>query len=306
MHKIGFVGLGMMGLPMARHLAEARAAVEVHDVRKEPVAAALAQRGVSAASSPSGMAASCGIVFTCLPSVEAIRQVYLADDGLVKGAREGLIVCELSTTSPELSAELQRELARRGAEYIEAMMIGPPSAAAAREIFFIVGGDQKLVPRIEPALAAMGRGFRRVGPVGSASRAKLLHNALGMIHAAAACEVLALCFKVGVDPDAFVEVVKESAKSRGIGYSTFFDVHASDIVNGRESGAGKLCIGAKDTALARSLAQSVRYPTPLLEEAHAMFDEAMRAGWGEREYIVVAKVIERRLGETIFRSAPRP
>lgn len=301
MGRTGFIGLGMMGLPMSIHLARAGMAVCACDVRADAVNAALAAPGVTAADTPQAVAEACAITFTCLPGPETIRRVYLGDRGLTSGVREGSIVCELSTTSPELSAELQQALASHGAEYVEATMIGPPSAAAGKEVFFVVGGHDAALSRLEPLLLAMGRGLQHVGPVGAASRAKLLHNALGMIHAAATCEVLAMCFKVGVDPDAFVQVVKQAAKSRGIGYSTFFDLHASDIVNGRESGAGRLYIGAKDAHLARLLAESVGYPAPLLREADGMFEEAMRLGWGEREYTVVAKVIERRLGEAIFR-----
>lgn len=298
--KAGFVGLGMMGLPLARLLASAADEVAVHDVRSAPLEAARASAGISSVRSAGNLAASCEIVFTCLPSPEAIRSVYLGEEGLIHSARAGLIVCELSTSSPELCAELHRALALRGAAYVEAMMIGPPAAAAAREVFFIASGDAALEPRVAPALTAMGRGFRWVGGIGSASRAKLLHNALGMIHAVAACEVLGLCLKIGVDPDAFVEIVRESPKSRGIGYSTFFGMHAADIVHGRRSGAGKLYIAAKDTALACSLGASVTYPTPLLDVAAAAFDEAVRAGWGEREFTAVAEVIEHRLGERIF------
>lgn len=296
----GFIGLGMMGLSMAYHLARAVREVRVFDIREAAMSAALVQPGVRAAASPGEIAASCAMVFTCLPSLEAIREVYMAREGLVHGARRGQIVCELSTTNPELSAEIAQQLERRGAAYLEAMIIGQPPAAAARELFFIVGGDEATAARVLPALQAMGRGFRRVGGVGSASRAKLLHNALGMMHAGAACEVVALCLKVGIDVDAFIEIVRESPKSRGIGYSSVFDWFAADIAHGRGSGAGKLYIAAKDMELARSLAASAELPTPLLDEAAAMFSEALGAGWGEREFTFVARVIERRTGRTIF------
>lgn len=296
----GFIGLGSMGLPLARHLAAAGAQVAAYDVRKEALEHACTEAGIRAAPHPADLAQTCDLVFTCLPDPQAIRDVYLGTQGLVAAARDGLIVCELSTCSPELCAEMSAALARRGAAYAEAMMIGPPASAAARKLFFVAAGDRSLEACIAPALVAMGRGYRWVGETGSASRAKLLHNALGLIHAYAACEVLGLCLKAGIDVDAFIDIVRESAHSGGIGYSTFFDMYAADIAHRRTSGTGKLYIAAKDTALARAFGAEQRYPTPLLDVAWAAFDEALQAGWGEREFTAVAEVIERRLGEHIF------
>ncbi len=298
--RAGFVGLGAMGMPLARRLAAAGRPVAAYDVREEALEIACADAGIHAAPHPANLAQTCAVVFTCLPDPQAIRDTYLGAQGLVAGARDGLVVCELSTCSPELCAEMSAALARRGAIYVEAMMIGPPAAAAAGKVFFVAAGDRSLEAHVAPALAAMGRGYRWVGETGAASRAKLLHNALGLIHSYATCEVLGLCLKAGIDADAFVDIVRQSAHSGGIGYSMFFDMYATDIVNRRASGTGKLYIAAKDTALARELGAGQHYPTPLLDVAWAAFDEALQAGWGEREFTAVAEVIERRLGERIF------
>lgn len=298
--RAGFIGLGMMGLPMARNLAGVAVEVLVHDVQADAVAAAVSHPRITALSGPRQIAASCGIVFTCLPSPQAVRQVHLGRNGLLAGAHDGLIVCELSTTSPELSMEVGSALAKRGARYVETMMIGPPATARSGELFFIVGGDEALGQHIEPALAAMGRGWHWVGGLGGASRAKLLHNALGMIHMAATAEIMGLCMVTGIDPDAFADIIRQSPKSEGIGYSTVFDLFSTSIAHGFPTGTGKLNIAAKDTKLARALAERASYPTPLLDDASAMFQEAMDAGLGEHEYTRVSKVVEARFGSTIF------
>jgi 3-hydroxyisobutyrate dehydrogenase-like beta-hydroxyacid dehydrogenase len=298
--RVGFVGLGMMGLPMARHLADEAKEVLVHDVRPDAVAAAAEHPRIRAAGSLGDIASACDMVFTCLPGPDIVRSVHLDRGGLLAEAREGSIAVELSTTSPDLSEEIEAAYAQKSAHYVEAMMIGPPATAMSRQLFFILGGDPALRPPVEAALGAMGRGVSFVGGIGAASRAKLLHNGLGMIHMAATVEIMGLCMAIGVDPDSFIEVVRQSPKSNGIGYSTVFDLYAASVVHQKTTGTGKLYIAEKDLRLATRLAHEVGYGTPLLDEAAALFDEALRAGLGEDEYSRVATVVERRYGRPLF------
>ena len=179
-------------------------------------------------------------------------------------------------------------------------MIGPPASAESAQLFFIVAGDDAVVETVSHLLKVMGRAFRHVGAIGNSTRAKLLHNALGMIHAVATCEVMALCLQVGIDPLVFIDIVREAAKSRGVGYSTFFDMHAEDIALGREHGAARLYIAAKDAHLAHDLAASVGFDAPLLAEADRTFAAGLATGLGDREYTAVATVIERRNHRKIF------
>ena len=296
----GFVGLGMMGLPLVRHLAESADRILVQDTRPEAVAEASGHCRIEAAQSLRAIATDCGIIFTCLPGPDVLRPVHLDPEGLAVGAQAGQIVVELSTTIPELSAEIASVYADRAAHYIEAMMIGPPVTAEARQLFFIAGGDETVRPRVEAALSAIGRGTSWVGEVGMASRAKLLHNGLGMIHMAATAEIMGLCMASGIDPDAFIEIIRQSPKSKGIGYSTVFDLYAASIAHGHATGTGKLYLAAKDTKLAGSMARKIDYRTPLLDNAAAMFNEAMELGLGEDEYTLVSKVVEQRFGSAIF------
>ncbi|MGQ0543856.1 MAG: NAD(P)-binding domain-containing protein [Betaproteobacteria bacterium] len=117
--RTGLIGLGTMGLPMACNLARALREVLVFDIREDRIAAAVMGSGVRAAASVADIAASCGLVFTCLPSVEAILQVHLGQGGLLNGARGGQIVCELSTKDQDLSIEIGDQFERRGAAYLE-------------------------------------------------------------------------------------------------------------------------------------------------------------------------------------------
>lgn len=306
MDTVGFIGLGMMGGPMSRNLARAGTRVVVHDVDRARVAQACETSGVDAAASAAECASRADVLFTCLPSLDAIESVYRSADGVIAGVRPGTLCCELSTTTPELSAAMAAALSEKGARYAECTMIGPPSAAQNGDVFFIVGAEETDAARMAPLLQPMGRGWRRVGPVGTATRTKLLHNALGVIHAVATCEILGLCLTAGVDPMAFVDVVKEAGKSRGIGYSMFFDLHARDIAMGQEQGAGRLYIAAKDAHLARDFARALGYQAPMLAEADRMFAAAVDAGLADREFTAVARMIEAREGRTIFPKAGDP
>jgi 3-hydroxyisobutyrate dehydrogenase-like beta-hydroxyacid dehydrogenase len=294
MGHLGFVGLGMMGLPMVRNLARHGRPIVVHDLDPEAMRSACMSPGVTSAATPADCAAGADVVFTCLPSPAAIESVSLGERGLLAAASPGLLACELSTTTPELSVEMAARWASRGGRYIESAMIGPPSAAEAAELFFVVAGPADDAARVAPMLATMGRGSRHVGGVGDAMRTKLLHNALGMIHTIATCEVLGLCERAGVDAQAFVDVVEEAGRSRGIGWSMFFHLHARDIASGRERNAARLHIAAKDAHLAHEFAQALGYDAPLIDEADRAFAAAMAAGFARHEFTAVARVVARR------------
>ena len=301
--NIGFIGVGMMGLPMVQNLIRSGRKVIVCEAAQDRREIAARLAGLQIVGSPSEVVAHSDVVFTCLPNTDAIRQVYFGPDGICARGGSGKVACELSTTSPDLSNEVATALAKNGTKYLEATMIGPPASAESAQLYFIVAGEDAVVATVEPFLRIMGRAFRHVGTIGNATRAKLLHNALGMIHAVATCEVMALCFQVGVDPLAFVDIVRQAAKSRGVGYSTFFDMHAEDIARGREQGAGRLYIAAKDAHLAHDLAASVGFDAPLLAEADRTFAAGIAAGLGNLEYTAITRVIEQRMGRKIFPSS---
>ena len=226
--EIGFIGLGRMGGAMARNLAKAGRAVRVFDVDSAAVAR-LAGGGVRAAASPADVAAGAAAVFTALPNDDIVRGTYLGERGILAGAERGLVTCDCSTVSPEVSQEIAAAARGRGVSHLDTPMLGSSPQAESGEIFFMVGGEPDALRAVQPMLDVMGRLTMHVGPSGTGNRIKLLHNALGAVNAVAVAESLALCTALGVDPRTYYEVVKNGG---GMAYSTYFDRRAMRVVEG--------------------------------------------------------------------------
>jgi 3-hydroxyisobutyrate dehydrogenase len=294
--KVGFIGLGTMGMPMTANLARAGMPLVVHDA--SPAAAAEAGRlaGVSVAGSGEEVASQVAVLFTCLPNDAIVREAYLGPGGIAAGARAGLITCDCSTVSPEVTAELAAALGRRGVHHMDTPMLGSRPQAVEGQIFFIVGGDAARVEAIAPYLAIMGRQHMYVGGPGMANRVKLVHNGLAAVTSVAVAEALAVAVQAGVDPGVFYEVVRAGG---GMAHGTYFERRARRILDGDFSPTFLLELMRKDATLALALAQSVKVPAPMLEEARRTYDEAVERGWGREDFSAVTHVIERRIGRAL-------
>ena len=288
---VGFIGLGQMGLPMVRNLSEAGFSVSAFDLNAGICADAGALPGVSVADSPAEVAGQAPVVFTCLPSADAARAVYLGEDGIAAGAERGLVTCDCSTMAPEVSISLAEKLGDAGIHHLDAPIFGIPTQAQSGEVFFAISGEEAHVGDIAPFLEAMGRGYRHVGKSGVAHTMKILQNGLGMAHAALTSEILVICERLGVDTETFIDLV---GQARGLGLSVFFERYATALATGEKTNAGLLPISAKDTALARGLAHEVGLPAPILEETAAVFQEAMENGWADEELTVVSRIARQR------------
>ena len=283
-----------MGLPMATNAANAGHRVFAVDIAGAACRAAAAVPGIEVAPSPAVAARRAPVVFTCLPSSDAVRSVYLGDAGIAASARPGLLTCDCSTIDPSVAGSIREELEAHGARHLDAPIFGAPQHAQEAQVFFAVSGSESDLAVIAPVLETMSRGHRYVGGDGTACTIKALQNGLGMVHAAATGEVLALCRRLGLDVMTFIDVVVEAG---GIGCSKYFEDYARPAAEGSDSGSGRLYIGAKDAALARDLARQALLGLPILEAAADAFSAAMEAGWAEEEFTAVSRIIERRAGD---------
>ena len=291
-----------MGLPMASNVAGAGHRVFAVDISGAARGAAAAVPGIEVVASPAVAARRSPIVFTCLPSAETVRSVYLGDAGIAASARPGLLTCDCSTIDPSVAGSIRAGLVAKGARHLDAPIFGSPRQARDGQIFFAVSGSEPDAAAIAPALEAMGRGHRYVGADGTACAIKALQNGLGMVHATATGEVLALCSRLGVDVATFIDIVIEAG---GTGRSKYFEDYAHTAAKGGDSGSGRLYIGAKDAALARDLARQASLDLPILEAAADVFAAALEAGWGEEEFTAVSRVIERRANRSPNREGGR-
>jgi 3-hydroxyisobutyrate dehydrogenase len=296
--RVGFIGLGTMGGPMATNLAKAGKPPVVFDASAAAVKAVAAQPGVTAAKSPADVAAQVAVLFTCLPNDAIVKAVYTGPDGIASGARPGLVTCDCSTVSPDATLEVASAVAAKGASHMDTTMLGSQPQAVSGEIFFMIGGDQTKVATIEPYLAIMGRLHMYVGPSASGNKVKLLHNGLGAVTAVAVAETLAACVQAGVDRDIFYDVV---CKGGGMAYGTYFERRAKRIFDGDFSPTFMAELMLKDAGLALELARAVQVPTPILEETRRTYQAAVDNGWGKEDFSAVTHVIEKRIGRKLSR-----
>jgi 3-hydroxyisobutyrate dehydrogenase-like beta-hydroxyacid dehydrogenase len=299
--EIGFVGLGRMGFPMARNLARAGYQVHAHDVAPEAMRRAAGVAGVVAHASPREVAAAATVVFTALPNDAIVRDTYLGVSGLLAGGRPGLVTCDCSTVSAGVTLEIHGAAKVRGIHHLDTPMLGSTPQAESGEIFFMVGGDESQMPVIRPLLDVMGRLTMHVGPAGTGSRIKLLHNALGAVNAVAVAESLALCDAVGVDPRTYYDVVKNGG---GMAYSTYFDRRALRIVQGNYDPTFTLELMLKDVTLAADMAGNLLAKLPILRETLAAYAEGQRRGSGPEDFSAVTHVLEDRVGHRLFGVRP--
>ena len=294
--RIGFIGLGTMGGPMATNLAKASVPLVVHDANADASAAVGKLPAVVVVGSPAEVASRATVVFTCLPNDAIVRDVYLDASGIASGARAGLVTCDCSTVSAETTIELNRALATQGITHMDTPMLGSQPQAVSGEIFFIVGGDASKLHAITPYLSIMGKLHMHVGPSGTGNRVKLLHNGLAAVVSVAVAEALAVCVQTGVDPYVFYDVVMNGG---GMAYGRYFDRRVKRMLDGDFSPTFMVELMRKDAGLALDQARSANVPTPMLEETKRTYDAAVEAGWGREDFSGVTHVVEQRIGRKI-------
>jgi 3-hydroxyisobutyrate dehydrogenase-like beta-hydroxyacid dehydrogenase len=287
---IGIIGLGAMGLPLARRLATAGYRLTVLDPDPAAVDAILGAGTVEAAPDQAALVDASDILLTCLPNPQAVEAVYAGV------AKQGLLACDCSTIGPNLAIRLHGELAARGVRYVECPMLGSAAQAASGELFLILSGDEAAVDELSPILDVFSRGQRYVGGPGNASRMKVVQNGLGLVQAVAIGEALAILAKAGADLTAFCEVV---AAGHGMADTPLFRAKAKAMLEPQPSTKGKLRIGAKDIGLACALAAEHGVPVPLFENANEVLQTAIEMGLGEVDLAALARAVERRAGVTI-------
>jgi 2-hydroxy-3-oxopropionate reductase len=288
---VGYVGLGVMGLPYAAHLARAGHRVAVFD--RDPEAMDRARLlGLVPAADSDDVVAHADLLFTCLPSPDAVRAVYAAV------AKPGLVACDNSTIDPTMARALQAELKSRGVGYVECPMLGGGPEAEAGRLFIIVSGEAADVARVLPLALVAARDHRVVGGPGTASLFKSVQNGLGLVQMTAIAEALALVAAAGGDLDAFIDVVGEGG---GMAATPLFRAKAPAMRDREAAAVGKLYIGAKDAALAAGLARDQGLDLPLFARADAVYRAAIAAGLAEGDVSAIARVVEAETGARIRR-----
>lgn len=283
--KIGFIGLGLMGGPMAANLLKAGFALNVFDLRKD--------NALSGATWTETPAKDVDVVFTSLPGppeVEAVSRQILQD------AKPGTVWFDLSTNSVEVVRRVHARCAERKIQMLDAPVSGGTAGAKSGRLALWVGGDEATYQRSLPVLKAIADEPFYVGPIGAGTIAKLAHNvSTFMVHTALA-EAFTMGVKAGVEPLALYRALRQGASGR----ARTFDRLAEKFLPGAYDPATfALKLARKDVSLALELGKSLGVPMKAAEHALAELDEAMARGWAERDSRVVMTLQEERAGVSV-------
>ncbi len=294
--RVGFIGLGAMGLPMTQVLAQAGHDLRVYDQAPAARERASAIARVTVAAGVGEVVGAVESCFTCVPNDATVRALYLAAGGILEACRQGgaRYTVDCSTVSPSVTREVAAALADAGVTHLDASMLGSVPQAQTGQIGFVVGGERAGFEAVEPLLQTLGRMVRHVGAPGSANQVKLIHQTLVAGHAVAVAEALALA--TGTDLDAFFDVV---CNGGGFAHSRYFENRTPRLRSGDYSPLFALDLMAKDAGLGQALARDVGLATPVLDQVMDVFDRARAAGFGGDDFSAVARVYEAALGRRL-------
>jgi 3-hydroxyisobutyrate dehydrogenase len=277
--RVGFIGLGLMGSGISANLNKAGHEMVVHDVRRaaaEKVCAA----GAEWADTPKAVAAATEIVFTSLPGPREFEAVVRGDNGLLAGMSRGQPLFDFSTNSPTLMRSLAPLFAERGSVLLDSPVSGGPSGAASGKMAIWVGGDEAVFKRYRPVLDAAGDQVLYIGPIGSASVAKLVHNLSGYIIQTALAETFTMGVKAGVDPLTLWKAVRNGAQGRR---RTFDGLADHFLPNVYDPPRFALRLAHKDVTLATQVGREVGVPMRLANLTLEEMTEALGRGWEGRD-----------------------
>ncbi len=266
--RLGFIGLGVMGTPMAGHLAKAGYRLTLFDLNPDASRRVAAPyNNVAVAGSPKEVGAASDIVITMLPSGREVGEVVLGDDGLRHGLRAGGLVLDTSSAAPWDTRETAAGLAAAGIAMIDAPVSGAEPGAKAAELVFMVGGDTKDVARVKPLFEVLGKQYFHLGPVGSGHVMKAINNFISAVTLMATTEGLIAGTKSGLDPVAMNDVIDAATAGSWISRTQF----RQRIFNGRYDDAFKLALMMKDMNIARRIMADAELDLPLSAEAHRLW-----------------------------------
>jgi 3-hydroxyisobutyrate dehydrogenase-like beta-hydroxyacid dehydrogenase len=277
---IGFIGLGFMGHGMARNLR-----LKGYDLwvkgraNRAPVESLLAL-GAQEATSPKEMAQKCDIIHICLSNSPQIEAVMRAPDGILAGARAGLIVIDTSTANPGSTEALAAELAAKGGHFVDAPLGGTPVQAEAGQLSAMVGCDAAVFDRVAPVIGSWAARTTRIGPVGSGHKMKLLMNFISLSYGALFSEVVVLGAKVGISAQTIREVISPSRMGNG-----FFETFMGYVVDrNRDSHKFSIANAAKDLRYLNDMASDASMMNIMAAAAQHYYSHAVATGH-EQDYV---------------------
>ena len=291
--KVGFIGLGAMGGPMALNLAKAGFALVVHDIdrsKTEPLAA----KGAEAAESAKAVAAAAEHTIVIVETTEQAESVIIGANGIIRGARQGHVVVCMSTIDPFAARGFADRLAAMDIAMLDAPVSGGTGRAQSGELSVIVGGAAEVVARCQDLFAIMGNRTFHVGPLGSGLAMKLVNNMLVQVNTVAVAEALVLGVKAGLDPQTIYEVVRVST-----GASAAWELRVPRILAGDFAPGGTIDISYKDQELETAFAKQLGVPLLLANVTQQVYQMARAQGLNKHDGAAIVKIFEQLAGVTV-------
>ncbi|MGH6919231.1 MAG: 3-hydroxyisobutyrate dehydrogenase [Geminicoccaceae bacterium] len=292
MARIGFIGLGNMGLPMVRNLLRAGHTVTAFDVVAGAVEAA-ATAGAGAARSAVEVASTAEVVITMLPEGRHVREVYLGTDGVIAAAEGGALLIDCSTIDVATARAVWQGAAERGLEMVDAPVSGGVAGAANATLTFMVGGEEGAVARARPVLEQLGATIVHTGPSGSGQAAKICNNMMLAISMIGVAEAFTMAERLGLSAEALFQVAsRSSGQSWALtGYCPVPGLVPSAPANRDYQAGFTAAMMAKDLRLAQDAANSVDAATPLGSEARNLYALFKARGHGDLDFSAIIKMI---------------
>ncbi len=285
--KLGFIGVGNMGGPMAANLIKAGYSLVVHDIRPGPVEEVV-KLGAESAGSPAEVAAICPAVITILPTSKEVEEVVLGKKGIIEGAGEGSIVIEMSTSYPGSTHKINQALQERGIRMMDAPVSGGVKGAVEGTLSVMVGGDEELFREFKPMFDSVGKGVFHLGDVGAGHTMKAINNFLSACSMIATSEAVVLAAKAGMDPAKVIELLQVSS---GRSYST--DYKFPTFVLPRKFDAGfPIKLLHKDLDILVRLGRELDVPMFVANMVEQMYKYACTQGKGDLDHTAIIKVLE--------------
>jgi len=278
--KIAFLGLGIMGRPMAMNLVKAGHEVTVWNRHPKNV------DGARAAATPADAASDAAVVWICVADTAAVERVLFGPDGVENRLRRGAIVVDSSTISPRASREFGKRVRAKGAEFVDAPVTGSKIGAESAQLLFIVGGPEKTVEQLQPLFMAMGKKVIRVGENGAGESAKLGMNLMAANIFEGFAEALALTGKLGVPPEKMIELIESSMVRSGVS-----DYKAPFVLRQDWSPNFPLRLMLKDIRLMLEAAAQVGVQLPATKEVERVYQRAVDAGHADDDYAATVETV---------------
>lgn len=283
--RIGFIGLGIMGRPMARHLVDAGYEVTVWN-RTQSKASELVEAGARLGSSPRDTASRSDIIITIVADTPDVREVILGPDGVMEGVRRGAIVVDMSTISPVATREIAQALAARGAEMLDAPVSGGQKGAIEATLSIMVGGKAEVFERVLPVFQKMGRNIVHVGGHGAGQVTKACNQLVLSLTLLGVAEALTMARKAGVDP-----AKVRAALLGGFAQSRVLELHGQRMLDGNFEPGFRTRLFHKDMGIVVETGRATGMPLLGAGLTAQLYQMAMSRGLGEMDYSVLARMI---------------